>query len=193
MLVVEYYGVKQLMYGVLLFGLDIGCCVIVDMCVIYEVGFECGIYMWDYVYWQDNVCVCDCDWIVCEMQKSYVCFGEIFGVLFVMYGVVGWQMNDVVFEQIDVWGMCYVFDGCGYLLYLFVVGGCMLLYVQMLIMLFMFDEVFGIDGVDMYNVVVYIFKFIEINLYDQVFMLYVELEGQKFVFVFEQLFVGWCV
>lgn len=51
MLVVEYYGFCMLMYGVLLLGFDIGCKVVVEMCVIVEVGFEIGIYMWDYVFW----------------------------------------------------------------------------------------------------------------------------------------------
>ncbi|MCM3372816.1 hypothetical protein M3640_19330, partial [Bacillus velezensis] len=51
--VVEHYGVKQLMYGVLLPGPDIGRRAIADMRAIHEAGFECGIHTWDHVYWQD--------------------------------------------------------------------------------------------------------------------------------------------
>ncbi|MCA3790389.1 polysaccharide deacetylase family protein, partial [Burkholderia sp.] len=77
--VVEHYGVKQLMYGVLLPGPDIGRRAIADMRAIHEAGFECGIHTWDHVYWQDNVRVRDRDWTAREMQKSQARFIEIFG------------------------------------------------------------------------------------------------------------------
>ncbi|QOH34624.1 polysaccharide deacetylase family protein [Burkholderia cepacia] len=102
--VVEHYGVKQLMYGVLLPGPDIGRRAIADMRAIHEAGFECGIHTWDHVYWQDNVRARDRDWTAREMQKSHARFIEIFGAPPVTHGAAGWQMNDSAFEQIDAWG-----------------------------------------------------------------------------------------
>lgn len=63
------------------------------------------------------------------MIVVYVCFIQVFGWLFVMYGVVGWQMNDYVFCQIDNWGMVYVFDGWGMYLYILSIDGKVLNYV----------------------------------------------------------------
>lgn len=102
----------MLMYGILLFVFDIGKICVDFMCLVRDVGFECGIYIWDYWVWQDDVCIVDVQWIVEIMYKLYVCYCEIFGEVFCMYGVVGWQMNDYVFVQLDQFGMVYLLDGC---------------------------------------------------------------------------------
>ncbi|WP_333992764.1 polysaccharide deacetylase family protein [Burkholderia orbicola] len=189
--VVEHYGVKQLMYGVLLPGPDIGRRAIADMRAIHEAGFECGIHTWDHVYWQDNVRVRDRDWTAREMQKSHARFIEIFGAPPVTHGAAGWQMNDAAFEQIDAWGMRYASDGRGHSPYLPVVGGRTLSHVQMPTTLPTLDEVLGIDGVDTPNVAAHILAFTATNPHDQVFTLHAELEGQKLAPVFEQLLAGW--
>lgn len=189
--VVEHYGVKQLMYGVLLPGPDIGRRAIADMCAIHEAGFECGIHTWDHVYWQDNVRMRDRDWTVREMQKSHARFAEIFGAPPVTHGAAGWQMNDAAFEQIDAWGMRYASDGRGHSPYLPVVRGRTLSHVQMPTTLPTLDEVLGVDGVDTHNVAAHILQFTETNPHDQVFTLHAELEGQKLAPVFEQLLAGW--
>jgi peptidoglycan/xylan/chitin deacetylase (PgdA/CDA1 family) len=187
--VVEHYGLRTLMYGVLLPGPDIGRRAIADMRAIHEAGFECGIHTWDHVYWQDNVrsaIALDAR----EMQKSHARFVDIFGAPPVTHGAAGWQMNDAAFEQIDAWGMHYASDGRGHSPYLPVVGGT-LSHVQMPTTLPTLDEVLGIDGIDTHNVAAHLLKFTETNPHDQVFTLHAELEGQKLAPVFEQLLAGW--
>ena len=53
--VVEHYGFKTLMYGVLLPGPDIGRNCAAELRAVRDAGFECGIHTWDHVRWQDNV------------------------------------------------------------------------------------------------------------------------------------------
>lgn len=156
--VVEHYGVKQLMYGVLLPGPDIGAKAAAEMRAIHEAGFECGIHTWDHVYWQDNVRAKDRAWTVAQMQQSHARFIEVFGTPPVTHGAAGWQMNGHAFEQIDAWGMHYASDGRGHSPYLPVVDGKTLKHVQMPTTLPTLDEVLGVDGVDTHNVAAWMLK-----------------------------------
>ncbi|MCP3721673.1 polysaccharide deacetylase family protein [Paraburkholderia sp. CNPSo 3272] len=189
--VVEHYGVKQLMYGVLLPGPDIGVEAAAEMRAIHEAGFECGIHTWDHVYWQDNVRKRDSKWTARQMQKSHDRFTRIFGTPPVTHGAAGWQMNEAAFEQIDTWGMRYASDGRGHSPYRPVVAGRTLNHVQMPTTLPTLDELLGVDGVDTDTVAASLLKRTENNPHDQVFTLHAELEGQKLAPVFEQLLAGW--
>ncbi|KMY85600.1 Polymyxin resistance protein PmrJ, putative deacetylase [Candidatus Paraburkholderia calva] len=189
--VVEHYGIKTLMYGVLLPGPDIGREGKSEMRAIHEAGFECGIHTWDHVYWQDNVRDRDRDWTVAQMKQSHARFVEVFGTPPVTHGAAGWQMNDHAFEQIDAWGICYASDGRGHMPYIPVLEGRTLGHVQMPTTLPTLDEILGIDGIDESNVAAHLLKHTADNPHDQVFTLHAELEGQKLAPVFEQLLAGW--
>ncbi|SAL66507.1 polysaccharide deacetylase [Caballeronia choica] len=189
--VVEHYGVKTLMYGVLLPGPDIGRHAVAEMRAIHEAGFECGIHTWDHVYWQDNVRQRDRAWTAAQMQQSHARFIEIFGTAPVTHGAAGWQMNGYAFEQIDAWGMQYASDGRGHTPYIPVLDGRTLKHIQMPTTLPTLDEVLGVDGVDVSNVAGHLLQHTANNPHDQVFTLHAELEGQKLAPVFEQLLAGW--
>ncbi|SAK87035.1 polysaccharide deacetylase [Caballeronia catudaia] len=189
--VVEHYGVKTLMYGVLLPGPDIGREAVSEMRAIHEAGFECGIHTWDHVYWQDNVRARDRAWTVAQMQQSHARFIEIFGGPPVTHGAAGWQMNGYAFEQIDAWGMRYASDGRGRTPYIPVLDGRTLNHIQMPTTLPTLDEVLGVDGVDESNVAAHLLRHTANNPHDQVFTLHAELEGQKLAPIFEQLLAGW--
>jgi peptidoglycan/xylan/chitin deacetylase (PgdA/CDA1 family) len=189
--VVEHYGVKQLMYGVLLPGPDIGVRAAGHMRAIHEAGYECGIHTWDHVYWQDNVRSRPHDWTAREMQKSYERFVDIFGTPPATHGSAGWQMNEHAFRQLDAWGMRYASDGRGYSPYRPVVGGTTLEHVQLPTTLPTLDELLGVDGLDEHDVATRLLTFTENNPQDQVFTLHAELEGQKLAPVFERLLEGW--
>jgi undecaprenyl phosphate-alpha-L-ara4FN deformylase len=189
--VVEHYGVKTLMYGVLLPGPDIGRHAVAEMRAIHEAGFECGIHTWDHVYWQDNVRQRDRAWTAAQMQQSHARFIEIFGTAPVTHGAAGWQMNGYAFEQIDAWGMQYASDGRGHTPYIPVLDGRTLKHIQMPTTLPTLDEVLGVDGVDVSNVAGHLLQHTANNPHDQVFTLHAELEGQKLAPIFEQLLAGW--
>ncbi|CAH2775905.1 MAG: 4-deoxy-4-formamido-L-arabinose-phosphoundecaprenol deformylase ArnD (EC [Candidatus Burkholderia crenata] len=189
--VVEHYGIKTLMYGVLLPGPDIGRRAVAEMRAIHEAGFECGIHTWDHVYWQDNVRAGNREWTANQMQRSRARFVEIFGTPPVTHGAAGWQMNGYAFEQIDAWGMKYASDGRGHMPYIPVLDGRTLNHVQMPTTLPTLDEILGVDGVDVSNVAAHLLGLTSKQAHDQVFTLHAELEGQKLATVFEQLLAGW--
>ena len=189
--VLEHYGVRQLMYGVLLPGPDIGVRAAAEMRAIHESGFECGVHTWDHVYWQDNVRNQSRDWTLREMNKCHERFVAIFGAAPATHGAAGWQMNEHAFAQIDAWGMRYASDGRGHGPYRPVVGGRALAHVQLPTTLSTLDELIGVDGLDETNVAARLLASTEHNPHDQVFTLHAELEGQKLAPVFEQLLAGW--
>lgn len=189
--VVEHYGVRQLMYGVLLPGPDIGVRAAAEMRAVHEAGFECGIHTWDHVYWQDNVRSRSQAWTAGEMGKSYERFAEIFGTAPTTHGAAGWQMNEHAFEQIDAWGMRYASDGRGHGPYRPVVGARTLDHVQLPTTLPTLDELLGVDSLDETSVATRLLAATERNPHDQVFTLHAELEGQKLAPVFERLLAGW--
>src|SRR5271170_2938935 len=53
------YGLKTLMYGVLIPGPDIGKHAPLPMRAARDAGFEVGIHTWDHIRWQDNVAGAD--------------------------------------------------------------------------------------------------------------------------------------
>jgi undecaprenyl phosphate-alpha-L-ara4FN deformylase len=203
--VVEHYGVKTLMYGVLLPAPDIGSCV-TEMRAVQSAGFECGIHTWDHVVWQDNVRTSGASWTQKQLNSAYKRFEKIFGTAPKTHGAAGWQMNQYAFEQLDQFGMQYASDGRAMLNdngslsntdmqpYRLSVDGKVLNCIQMPTTLPTLDEVLGreLDGelIDTRNIAEALLKLTE-SPRDHVFTLHAELEGQKLAPIFEQLLTGW--
>jgi undecaprenyl phosphate-alpha-L-ara4FN deformylase len=204
--VVEHYGLKTLMYGVLLPAPDIGKTCAREMREVKEAGFECGIHTWDHVVWQDKVRYRDAAWTAGQMQKSYQRFAEIFGEAPKTHGAAGWQMNAHAFEQLDAFGMAYASDGrCelnerGELAdpsagpHRLALNGKELRCVQLPTTLPTLDELLGrtVDGVeiDETNIAALLLGLTETPR-NHVFTLHAELEGQKLAPIFERLLTGW--
>jgi len=192
--VVEHYGIKTLLYGVLLPGPDIGKKAAVEMRAIDQAGHETGIHTWDHVAWQDAVRHQDASWTQAMMQKSWDRFVEIFGHPPVTYGAAGWQMNEAAFEQLDQWGMKYSSDGRSepnLIPYRLALPSGKAKHVQYPTTLPTFDELIGIDGADEFAAVKKLLEITQSNPNDQVFTLHAELEGQKLLPAFERLLAGW--
>lgn len=204
--VVEHYGLKTLMYGVLLPGPDIGRECAAELRAVRDAGFECGIHTWDHTLWQDNVRTRDAAWTGKLMQKAYDRCIEVFGEAPKTHGAAGWQMNAHAFEKLDALGIAYSSDGRSFLNedgslreadagpYRLQVGGKTMQCLQMPTTLPTLDEMIGrpIDGavMDPSNIAATILKVTETPR-DHVFTLHAELEGQKLAPIFEQLLSGW--
>lgn len=193
--VLEHYGLKTLLYGVLLPGPDIGRRAATEMRAVRDAGFECGIHTWDHVRWQDNVRQRGRDWTLAQMQKSYTRFIEIFGAAPTTHGAAGWQMNDHAFAQLDAWQMDYASDGRGHGPYRPTLGGQPLAQVQLPTTLPTFDERLGVNGADASEVVRQLLALTEPDPTNHatahVFTLHAELEGQKLAPFFAELLAGW--
>jgi undecaprenyl phosphate-alpha-L-ara4FN deformylase len=201
--VVEHYGIKTLLYGVLLPGPDIGREASIEMRAAHDAGFECGIHTWDHVAWQDGVRHRDADWTVRMMRDSAARYKRVFGVPAHTHGAAGWQMNAAAFAEHDYVGYKYVSDGRAELQdngalvdpdmgpYRMAPGGA----IQMPTTLPTLDELLGrdIDGVTLTteNIAAHLLTLTAAPQRDHVYTLHAELEGQKLAPIFEQLLSGW--
>lgn len=200
--VVEHYGVKTLMYGVLLPGPDIGVKAAAEMRATRDAGFECGIHTWDHVLWQDNVRKRDAAWTGRMMQKNEQRYRAVFGEAPHTHGAAGWQMNEHAFARHDAAGYRYASDGRAMLRedgaladpqagpYRMPGLSC----IQMPTTLPTLDELLGreIGGriLDEDNIADYLLA-LTAQQRDHVYTLHAELEGQKLAPIFERLLSGW--
>ncbi len=188
--VLKHYGLRTLLYGVLLPAPDIGRRAAGPMRDCQRAGHECGVHTWDHVLWQDNVRHQDAAWTQQQMAMAFDRFGDIFSAAPATHGAAGWQMNEHALRQIDAWGMAYASDGRGEGPFRPVVNGEVLRHVQWPTTLPTFDELVGTEGIDDSNVHRALMRRTEADR-DQVFTLHAELEGGLFVQAFEALLEGW--
>jgi undecaprenyl phosphate-alpha-L-ara4FN deformylase len=188
--VTKHYGLRTLMYGVLLPAPDIGRVAAETMRDARRAGHECGIHTWDHVVWQDNVRRRDAAWTRAQMGRAYARFGEIFGAAPRTHGAAGWQMNATALQQIDDWGMAWASDGRGSGPYRPSVDGRTLSHVQLPTTLPTCDELIGQDGITEADVARALLDRTETDR-DQVFTLHAELEGGLLAPAFEALLDGW--
>ena len=188
--VVRHYGLRTLMYGVLLPAPDIGRAAAAPMIAARRAGHECGIHTWDHVVWQDNVRGRDESWTREQMRRAFTRFTDVFGERPGTHGAAGWQMNAAAFRQIDEWGLPYASDGRGCGPYVPRVEGLTLKHVQLPTTLPTLDELIGNEGIDERNVAHSLLTRTETGE-DQVFTLHAELEGGLLAPAFEQLLSGW--
>jgi peptidoglycan/xylan/chitin deacetylase (PgdA/CDA1 family) len=91
--VLEHYGLKTLLYGVLLPGPHIGRRCKAEMRAIGRRGFETGVHTWDHVLWQDNVAKQSEEWTRQELRLARQQYIDVFGEPPRVHGAAGWQMN----------------------------------------------------------------------------------------------------
>lgn len=203
--VLEHYGLKTLMYGVLLPAPDIGACAS-EMRAVQSAGFECGIHTWDHVLWQDNVRHRDPAWTQRQMRNAFERFTGIFHAAPLTHGAAGWQMNEAAFTQLDAFGMRYASDGRARLTetgelvdpaagpYRLRVGSSVHSCVQLPTTLPTLDELLGRtlrgETIGAANIAQKVLA-LTATPRDHVFTLHAELEGQKLAPIFEQLLSGW--
>jgi peptidoglycan/xylan/chitin deacetylase (PgdA/CDA1 family) len=188
--VVKHYGIRTLMYGVLLPAPDIGRKAAAPMRAVRDAGHQCGIHTWDHVLWHDNVRQRDAQWTRHQMGLAFDRYVDIFGEPPSTHGAAGWQMNAEAFRQIDDWGMACASDGRGHAPYRVSIDGRALNHVQWPTTLPTLDELIGNPGIDENNVPHTLLRLTESDR-DQVFTLHAELEGGLLAPAFDRLLAGW--
>ena len=196
--VVSHYGIKTLLYGVLLPGPHIGQRCKTIMQATQAAGHETGIHCHDHVYWQDNVAQRDEHWTRKEMDSAKDIYAELLGQPATVHGAAGWQINAHVLTVEQEWGLHHASDTRGSHPFLPVMevatppNKIFSLCPQFPTTLPTLDELLGADGVEVSNVHESVLAQSRQPLpHGHVYTLHAELEGMKLLPVMELLLQAW--
>lgn len=202
--VLKHYGLKTLLYGVLLPGPDIGRSAGDVMRSVHDAGFEVGLHTYDHVRWQDYVANATAAWTRVEFERGMQAFERVFGFPPQSHAAAGWQINAAGLELEQEYGLRYASDTRGgpafWPLLAHGVSSCP----QLPTTLPTFDEILGVDGVDESTIADALFQLsatggatptaapdTQAADHLQVFTLHAELEGMLLLHAFESLLVKW--
>lgn len=192
--VTSNYGLKTLMYGVLIPGPHIGRKAGHIMRETRQQGFEVGIHTYDHIRWQDSVARKDADWTRHEMDKAWQAYQEVFDETPRTWGSAGWQINPYTLEVQDAWELDYASDARGTHPFLPRMGGRDFSTPQIPGTLPTLDELIGCNGITDANVhEVLLEQSLEATHPDagHVFTLHAELEGMAYLDVMDRLLTTW--
>lgn len=184
--VLEHYGLRTLLYGVLLPGPHIGKRCREEMRAIARRAFEVGVHTYDHVKWQDHVAGQSKAWARHELQRAHGQFTEIFDRAPQVHGAAGWQLNRDVPELERALGFRYASDVRGTGPFMPLQGGIP----QLPTTLPTLDELIGREDLQGADPVGHLLGLTHKDG-DQVFTLHAELEGGAYLSSFERLLTGW--
>lgn len=193
MSVVEHYGIKTLLYGTLLPAPDIGRECADIMRSVREAGFETGIHCYDHIRWQDHVVGKDAAWTERELQRAVARYREIFGVAPKAHAAAGWQMNRHALRMMQRLGFDYSSDTRGDGPFMPNWQAEVVACPQLPTTLPTLDELINREGITLDTLAEHILQLTaEPPPHGgHVFTLHAELEGGKWMPVFERLLQGW--
>ena len=111
--VVQVYGLRTLMNGVLLPGPDIAKRNANLMRAIALSGHETGIHCWDHVFWQDGLATMSLERTRHEFAKAREAYARVFGHAARTAGSAGWQADAKSLEAYDEARLDYASDARG--------------------------------------------------------------------------------
>ena len=188
--VASHYGLRTLLYGVVLPGPRIG-----RRCeaVLREVaarGFEVGVHTWDHVKWQDGVGRASSAWTRRQLWLAREEFVRIFGRAPESHGAAGWQVNRFVPQLEAEAGFRYASDTRGVGPFVPVVDGREIPVPQLPTTLPTLDELIGRPDLRGVDPIEHLLALTEAPG-DHVFTLHAELEGGAYRAGFERLLARW--
>jgi peptidoglycan/xylan/chitin deacetylase (PgdA/CDA1 family) len=194
--VLKHYGLKTLMYGVLLPGPDIGREAGAEMRRVRDAGFEVGLHTYDHVRWQDTVARADARWTRIELERGIAAFERVFGTPPASHAAAGWQINAHALELEQQHGFKYASDTRGGSAFLPRLASGTSTCPQIPTTLPTFDELLGRDGIDESTIAEALFRVSAdasstTDCAPQVFTLHAELEGMLLRDSFESLIKKW--
>jgi undecaprenyl phosphate-alpha-L-ara4FN deformylase len=194
--VLKHYGMKTLLYGVLLPGPDIGRVGGAVMRSVRDQGFEVGLHTYDHVHWQDNVAKASAAWTRIEFERGMNAFERVFGQYPKSHAAAGWQINAHALELEREYGLSFASDTRGRTPFWPMLPQGPSTCPQLPTTLPTFDELLGRDGIDESNIADAVFRLsgdgdaaAAERLH--VFTLHAELEGMRLLPAFESLLTSW--
>ena len=191
--VVSHYGLRTLLYGVLLPGPHIGRRTADVLRAARAAGHETGIHCYDHVYWQDNVAHRDAAWTTRRVQLAAETYREVFGTDARAHCAAGWQVNSELFAIEDALALDYASDTRGTHPFLPVMGAVRAACPQLPTTLPTLDELVGIDGLSVDGAIDRVLDLTAVPpaCGAHVFTLHAELEGQQYRGPFLRLIDTW--
>jgi undecaprenyl phosphate-alpha-L-ara4FN deformylase len=194
--VLKHYGLKTLLYGVLLPGPNIGREAGGVMRSVLSEGFEVGLHTYDHVRWQDYVADASEAWTRIEFERGMNAFKQVFGFYPKSHAAAGWQVNAHALELEREYGLEYASDTRGQTPFWPRLEGRRSSCPQLPTTLPTFDELLGREGIDESTIADAVFRLSEKGAATtpdrlQVFTLHAELEGMLLLNSFESLLTQW--
>ncbi|HEY2145263.1 MAG TPA: polysaccharide deacetylase family protein [Steroidobacteraceae bacterium] len=194
--VLKHYGLKTLLYGVVLPGPDIGLKGGEAMRGVRDAGFEVGLHTYDHVRWQDGVAEASAAWTRVEFERGLHAFKRVFGAFPNSHAAAGWQINAHALELELEYGLAYASDTRGRTPFWPMLGIARSSVLQLPTTLPTFDELLGRDGIDESTIADALFRLSLLEAQApsngvHVFTLHAELEGMRLLGAFESLLTKW--
>lgn len=188
--VTQHYGVKTLLYGVLLPGPHIGRRCAEIMREVGRRGFEVGVHTYDHIKWQDTVARASELWTRRQLGLAREEFIRVFDRPPEAHGAAGWQVNASVPGLELELGFRYASDTRGVSAFVPVVDGKEVAVPQLPTTLPTLDELIGREDLGGSDPIEHLLALTEAGK-DQVFTLHAELEGGAYLAGFERLLGAW--
>lgn len=188
--VTQHYGVKTLMYGVLLPGPHIARRCADTLREVAGRGFEVGVHTYDHIKWQDGVARASEPWARRQLVLAREEFVRVFDRPPRVHGAAGWQVNEAVPGLERELGFHYASDTRGTGPFVPVVAGSEIAVPQLPTTLPTLDELIGREDLDGIDPIEHLLELTE-DGEDQVFTLHAELEGGAYLEGFERLLRAW--
>ncbi len=188
--VTQHYGVKTLLYGVLLPGPHIGRRCGQIMREVARRGFEVGVHTYDHIKWQDGVARASEPWTRRQLVLAREAFVRAFDRAPEAHGAAGWQVNESVPGLERELGFRHASDTRGVGPFVPVVAGREIGVTQLPTTLPTLDELIGREDLGGLDPVDHLLALTEDGR-DQVFTLHAELEGGAYLEGFERLLRAW--
>jgi undecaprenyl phosphate-alpha-L-ara4FN deformylase len=188
--VMQHYGIKTLLYGVLLPGPHIGRRCGAVMRAIAARGFEVGVHTYDHIKWQDGVARASEPWTRRQLLLAREEFIRVFDRAPEAHGAAGWQVNESVPALERELGFQYASDTRGLHPFMPIVGAREVALPQLPTTLPTLDELIGREDLGEPDPVEHLLALTREGS-DQVFTLHAELEGGAYLEGFERLLSAW--
>jgi peptidoglycan/xylan/chitin deacetylase (PgdA/CDA1 family) len=190
--VLQHYGLKTLLYGVVLPGPHIGRRCNQELRAVAAAGFEVGLHAHDHVRWQDGVANANEAWTRRELICGRDAFAEAFGFPPTVHGAAGWQMNEFVPSLQRELGIMLASDTRGIGPFMPIARGVEVPVPQLPTTLPTLDELIGRRDLNDNDPVQQLLALTGSGRgRDHVYTLHAELEGGAYLNSFEALLNGW--
>lgn len=175
--VIDTYGIKTLMYGLLLPGPEIGKRNGSLLKRIVEEGHEAGIHGLDHVYWHDYIKILDKERTEKELRQAFAVYRESLGVPPRSFAAPGWMINTHALRYFEEKGLVYSSDTRGGPPFFPELKGEKFRILQIPSTLPTLDEVVGIAGTDQSGLAEHFFSLLGDGL--NILTVHTELEGKR--------------